>query len=97
MGGQTTPPRPFGTGSGRASSPPPPLELVRRRANAPEVARLGADLCRERLALGFRVDLGREEAEQVFAEGLAAGPNVSTTALAVGRMHQCDVGLLCNV
>jgi hypothetical protein len=63
------------------------LDLVRRKSDAPEALRLGAQLCRERLALGIRVALGPDEAARIFAEGLAWAEHLAAP-LVVGGMHQ---------
>ncbi len=69
------------------------VELVRRAPEAAELPLLGATVCRERLALGFRVGLAREEAERIFVEGLAFAERLGDPLLA-GRLHQA-ISVLC--
>jgi class 3 adenylate cyclase len=69
------------------------LDLVRRAPDAPEAPLLGATVCRELLALGFRIGLAQEEAERIFAEGLAWAEHLDDPLFA-GRLHQA-ISVLC--
>jgi class 3 adenylate cyclase/tetratricopeptide (TPR) repeat protein len=44
-------------------------ELVEGDSDAPEAAELGAEACRQTLAMGFRLGLSPEEEERAFSEG----------------------------
>jgi class 3 adenylate cyclase len=63
------------------------LDLVRRAPEAPEAPLLGANICREILALGFRTGLPLDEAERIFAEGLVWAARLDDPLFA-GRLHQ---------
>ncbi len=70
------------------------LDLVRRKPDAPEAARLGARLSGERLALGFRVGLARDEEERIFAEGLGWAERLGDPPV-IARLHQAIAVLCC--
>ena len=70
------------------------VELVRRAPDGPALPLLGATACRERLALGFRVGLTPEDADRIFADGLAFAARLDDPIF-VGRLHQAQ-SVLCN-
>lgn len=70
-------------------------ELARAAADEPEAVQLGAEACFARIALGLRLDLGEEEAREIFEEGIAWALDLEDGHWA-GRLHQAMAVYLVN-
>jgi class 3 adenylate cyclase len=71
------------------------LELLKREPDAPETPALGAEVCRELLALSLRVSFPHEENERIFDEGRAWAETIGDAEL-VARLHQ-GMAVMCTM